>query len=928
MNLFAAAVPALERASLVARRRAVCFKTLRARACLAAACLLLTQAAGVAARQTVDWRTPSPGAAPFVPQTYGEGGAAPGLGRLAPPDAEVRDGINAEMAAEIERQVREYEALPAARRGSAAAAAQSQAAPLPYPFFPQAGTLGKDIYLGNFVDLTRGAGVNPLAWDCSGRTYRGHTGHDSVIRSFREQEIGMPVFAALDGQVVGWRDDAFDKNLSCAAGSPFNYVLLHHGNQQYTIYLHFRTSSIPAAIKEVGKSIRAGTQLGSVGSSGCSTWPHLHFESWFGGLGITGLPGPNIQQNWNFIFEPFSAPGGCNPLESNWLAPAPYTGLLGYVKDVAMSAAPFPNAAPSYTDPNDTNPRTTTFTTAQSAYYRPELINLPANSTFEIIFTRPDGSTHFRLSNFFGNSTPINFPFGPWWFVNGLNMTGRWRVDLFVNNQPAQTTFFDVVSSPAQVVNHAPAAVQPQIEPAAPSAGDALTCRLQGSPAGRDPDTDVVSYRYEWKVNGVTRRNVAASAALSDMLPAGEAQPGDAVSCTVTPSDGRLSGPPAVRSVQLPGAASVAFAAAAAAVGEGAGSVALSVLRAGDASEALAVSYETANVTAKDSADYTAALGTLRFAPGETSKAIRVFVTNDAYAEAAETFTVTLRNPSGGALGAPAVLTVTVNDNDTATGPSPVRAQNFSPPFFVTQHYLDFLNREPDPAGLAHWTNQTTNCGSPDPVVCRVNTSAAFFLSIEFQETGYLVYKTFGAALGTRRVGAAAPLTLREFLADTQAIGAGVVVNQGPWQAQLEANKQAYFGEFVQRAAFASAYPQTLTAAQFADALNANAGAVLTAAERNDLVAGLNSGQLTRARVLRAVAENAAFSARENNRAFVLMQYFGYLRRNPNDAPDSNFDGYNFWLSKLNQFGGNFVNAEMVKAFITSTEYVQRFGQP
>jgi hypothetical protein len=51
------------------------------------------------------------------------------------------------------------------------------------------------------------------------------------------------------------------------------------------------------------------------------------------------------------------------------------------------------------------------------------------------------------------------------------------------------------------------------------------------------------------------------------------------------------------------------------------------------------------------------------------------------------------------------------------------------------------------------------------------------------------------------------------------------------------------------------------------------------------------------------------------------MQYFGYLRRNPNDAPDVDFSGYNFWLNKLNQFNGNFVDADMVKAFITSAEY-------
>ena len=74
------------------------------------------------------------------------------------------------------------------------------------------------------------------------------------------------------------------------------------------------------------------------------------------------------------------------------------------------------------------------------------------------------------------------------------------------------------------------------------------------------------------------------------------------------------------------------------------------------------------------------------------------------------------------------------------------------------------------------------------------------------------------------------------------------------------------------------------------------------------------------------MSENSTLQQQEFNRAFVLMQYFGYLRRNPNDAPDTNFDGYNFWLNKLSQLDGNFINAEMVKAFITSGEYRQRFG--
>ena len=114
--------------------------------------------------------------------------------------------------------------------------------------------------------------------------------------------------------------------------------------------------------------------------------------------------------------------------------------------------------------------------------------------------------------------------------------------------------------------------------------------------------------------------------------------------------------------------------------------------------------------------------------------------------------------------------------------------------------------------------------------------------------------------------------------------------------------------------------------AEFVDKLNNNAGNPLSEMERNQLVSDLGAGTKTRAQILRAVAENQKLAQTEFNRAFVLMQYFGYLRRNPNDAPDSNFDGYNFWLTKLNQFNGDFVQPEMVRAFIDSSEYRQRFG--
>ncbi|MFL6282471.1 MAG: matrixin family metalloprotease [Pyrinomonadaceae bacterium] len=252
--------------------------------------------------------------------------------------------------------------------------------------------------------------------------------------------------------------------------------------------------------------------------------------------------------------------------------------------------------------------------------------------------------------------------------------------------------------------------------------------------------------------------------------------------------------------------------------------------------------------------------------------------------------------------------------------------------FFVAQHYRDFLSREPDTAGLAFWTHEIEQCGTDAQCrdVKRVNVSAAFFLSIEFQETGYLVYRFYKAAFGNlpnRPV----PVRMQQFFPDTQEIGRGIIVGQGNWRSQLETNKQAFALEFVQREEFVARYPTTLGPAQFVDALFANAGVTPTAAERQAAIDEFGTASNTtdlnaRARALRRVAENATLQQQEFNRAFVLMEYFGYLRRNPDDAPDSDFTGYNFWLAKLNQFNGNFVAAEMVKAFISSPEYRQRFG--
>jgi hypothetical protein len=254
--------------------------------------------------------------------------------------------------------------------------------------------------------------------------------------------------------------------------------------------------------------------------------------------------------------------------------------------------------------------------------------------------------------------------------------------------------------------------------------------------------------------------------------------------------------------------------------------------------------------------------------------------------------------------------------------------------FFVRQHYIDFLNREPDPDGLQFWVSNITSCGNDLHCieVKRINVSAAFFLSIEFQQTGYVVettYKTaFGDADGLSMIGGPHSLKvpivrMNNFIRDTQRIGRGVIVGQGNWQQQLVDNRKAFLEEFVQRPEFLAQFPATMNDGMLLDKMNSNAGNPLSRAEMDQMI---QSGLPPRADLLRIVAERAGLVSTEVNRAFVFMQFLGYLRRNPNDAPDADYSGDDFWLQKLNQFNGNYLDAEMVKAFISSDEYRHRFG--
>jgi hypothetical protein len=240
---------------------------------------------------------------------------------------------------------------------------------------------------------------------------------------------------------------------------------------------------------------------------------------------------------------------------------------------------------------------------------------------------------------------------------------------------------------------------------------------------------------------------------------------------------------------------------------------------------------------------------------------------------------------------------------------------------FVATHYHDFLNREPDPAGLQFWTSQITACGTDAMCIeaARINVSASFFLSIEYQETAYLLYLMQKESYTTLPKYAA-------FMRDLQEVSRGVVVNSPGWQQKLADNQQQFADKWINRPEFKAVY-DSLSNDAYVNELYKNAGIQAPQAEKDKLVGALNTASMNRSAVLLEVAGDATFRQQEQNGAFVLMEYFGYLRRDPNASPDSDLSGYNFWLNKLNQFNGNYIDAEMIKAFTTSFEYRQRFGQ-
>jgi hypothetical protein len=309
--------------------------------------------------------------------------------------------------------------------------------------------------------------------------------------------------------------------------------------------------------------------------------------------------------------------------------------------------------------------------------------------------------------------------------------------------------------------------------------------------------------------------------------------------------------------------------------------------------------------------DYAITIGKLRFAAGESSKQILIPIVDDAYMEGPEVFTLTLSNPSGGVLQGSSAVTITITDNDLVNGSNPLDQDAF----FVRQLYIDFLDREPDPAGLQGWLNILHGVNSPQcvlPTDCdRIAVALGFVRSPEFTDRGYFIYRLYKTLPDATNSTFGRIPHYSEFITDMAKVS-------GFLSAQdLNAAKDAFITEFMNRAEFKTKYDPTINdPASYVDGLLQVVN-LPQHPSRNTWVAGLTNGTLTRGQVLRQLVESAEVNSRFKNEAFVIMNYFGFLRRDA-DAAFAN------WIQIFNNTDDDRL---IINGFLNSAEFRQRFAQ-
>jgi murein DD-endopeptidase MepM/ murein hydrolase activator NlpD len=375
-----------------------------------------------------------------------------------------------------------------------------------YPFYPQGGTLWQDLFVNNFTDQNSAAG-SFNDFDCTEFAYDGHQGHDSLVRSFVEKRIGVPIFAALPGTVVDRHDGEPDEN-TALNNVPANYVIVDHGGGHRSLYWHMRNGSVAVALNQ---TVVAGQQLGLTASSGFSNWPHLHFESQENGV-------------W---YEPNR--GACGPSQSWWSNQIPIPRGI-YVRDFTFSPNAFTN-----TYPDDTAVRTGYYNqNATQIYFRFEVGDgsWVSPTAYAVRVRRPDNS----LANSFSGTLTGSRGSAYWFQANQtLNVTGQWHLEFDYRGITILNVPFDVLA-PASGRSLGPNNVGLAFDPASPVGGNVLFCRVQTSLVTDHRDYHIVKYQFVWRVNNVIVRNNTFGG-LADALPTDQVLAGRVIRCDVTPID-------------------------------------------------------------------------------------------------------------------------------------------------------------------------------------------------------------------------------------------------------------------------------------------------------------------------------------------------------------------------------------------------------
>jgi uncharacterized protein (TIGR03118 family) len=337
-------------------------------------------------------------------------------------------------------------------------------------------------------------------------------------------------------------------------------------------------------------------------------------------------------------------------------------------------------------------------------------------------------------------------------------------------------------------------------------------------------------------------------------------------------------------------------------MGEASKSIQITVTRNGSAANTATVRYATWDQSlaghASQKSDYQINAGVLTFAPGVTSQTFTINIVSDRFVEGDEVIDLVLSNPAGTGvgLGSPNASVLKIVDNDTVPGTNPIDVTSF----FVRQHFLDFLKREPSTADMTYWSGIIDACGTN--TTCRTakrnEVSSRFMLLAESVDSTGLVFRLERAALGGD------PL-----------YGDVMLLTQ----VKRDRGTNEMLHVLVTNPRFVAAYGSASNTT-FVNTLDTQSGYAFSTTKKNAWISALNGATLTRAQVLLQLAQDAGYQTLVRNRWIVLSGYWAYFRRDPDKS------GFNTRYALIKAGGGNPLTSGLTNDFVTSGEYRQRFG--